>query len=491
MKKHFKFILLTSLCTMLTYGAHGMKEELSTSSILKSQKTSKLPSGYIHKRPIDQMRDYREAFDVVWGEQPDAKLLALEHVPGLFPILKNGFALVNDTLFKGGERIGDKIRKRYEDQLKVIWKLTKDKDNNGMLSSSIFQCINRELAILMQYYNNGERKPPIFGMRSERRKVEKFTEDLKKGTEPDLQLLQPYLKNIVFVIYANPDPKVKKRGLLPERFVEQYCHENYPAYIALFDVLSKPRKNTKRDPHYSYFNGTFTMLDHDYAHAGQTTRIMELMDKIGFPFRKYLQKIYKIAKKFKEDDKKTNDAIILLDGLFMLSHELPDDFINSLKDQKGKIQELLSSGKELEAFEMLIDEVIKQMQDENIKYPRRDFNYKVNVRDREYILEKARNSNEEPFLSVIRVSEKKARPFPIARDKDGKIIVATQNTPTESLTYLNKQELAKDSPEIKAAIDERRQRFSIALREGYQLFWDTFLKIVEANMIHEEAIGKE
>lgn len=534
MRKPLKFLLLTSLSITLPYGAYGMKEETPppTASVIEPQESSEVPSGYVHKKPIDQIKDYREAFNTVWEEKPNEELLPFEHVPGLFPILKNGFALVNDCISKKNEdslidkeiepflestnffdiwkimektkgtKISEKevlalwskiepiiIRKELKKNLDELWGITKEINKKQRLSSAVSQCINMILARIVGKYKN-ERISPDSYPDSNIEKMKNALDSIKnedtgkdffsKIGDPSSDL---HYGCVVFIIYANPDPNIRQRGILPERFVDQYCHEGYSAYLALFDVLSEQRtKGTKKEAHYSSVNGTARMLEHDYAHISGEVSITKWEMKFpDFPFRGYIKQIYKIKEKLDKEEK-YNEAKIISNGIFLLFHEiLASVSFQATKAGKKSISEDLKNNNEFGAFAMIVKEANGRMDEILHKRPVGSYEYKADPRDWEYNLKNVHDLDKKPFLPIVRVSKEKERPFPIARDEGGKIIVVTQETPTEGLTYLSKEELGKDLPEIKEAIDERNRLLTISLKDGYKRFWATFLKIIEEN----------
>ena len=85
---------------------------------------------------------------------------------------------------------------------------------------------------------------------------------------------------------AHPDPSVKKRGILPEKFLDQYCNNN--VNLMLLDVHSHQEIRNKNDPHYGKYNATFVFLDHDREHREE---ILESEESLRpFELRKHIKK---------------------------------------------------------------------------------------------------------------------------------------------------------------------------------------------------------
>ena len=89
-------------------------------------------------------------------------------------------------------------------------------------------------------------------------------------------------------------------------------------YIAFFDVLSVKKtdsQRTKSDPHWSSVNGTYAMLQHDFAH------IDAMIDSYSNDSRslKYIKEVCKIQKIYREEEN-LNDATVLMNGLFMIHY---------------------------------------------------------------------------------------------------------------------------------------------------------------------------
>lgn len=373
-----------------------------------------------------QIDAYRNSFNDIMKHSDDKMTLPLQHIPGLFPIIKEGgFALVHVYMNKWGNA------EDYIPLVKRLWRITQQINQKEWLSGAIFQEINIILADIVQGYNAGSTEKITLIAR----KLESLESHLLKSTTTgefakrvigkamELPSTGGQYKRPVFVIYAHPNPDVKIRGIGEKTFVEQYCHPDYPGYIAVFDVLSEPKAlkpegilekgpheyKTKKDPHYSMENGTATMLNHDYAHINGTVFAEEFLNKLNFNLHDYLKKIYQLKNEFDINTKSDeNNASILINGIFMLFHELALELPGIVK------QIDYSHVRTQDEFAALLIEGVRDWMGKFRDYAQEykemipgNVPYKEELRDWERILEKSQDLDGNPFvISKSRVTRR-------------------------------------------------------------------------------------
>lgn len=264
-------------------------------------KEGELPSNYVHCPILQQMKFYREkVYDPALREyNGNVNDLKDKPISGLSLVLENAFALVNDYMANDLSRTEDE-KKPYRDVLENLWRMVSPDQHR--LTSAMFQYFNERLALFITFYK-------------------------EKRFSRTKTLLNPYededfdidRKDVIFIIYGNPNPNSKMRNISPYHFVEQYCNPAYSSYIAFFDVLSAPKeKPTQKDPHWSMENGTSKMLKHDFDHISrQVRKLMWAKDHIMHGCQ--------VAEHYKSEEK-YNEYKILTNFLFLIIHEMPLDF---------------------------------------------------------------------------------------------------------------------------------------------------------------------
>lgn len=471
-----------------------------------------------------QIEAYRAAFDEVWGKGENPKSFGVQHVPGLFPIIRDGFALVSHYMTETPKK------ELYLPYVQRLWEITQKVNKKERLSSAIFQEMSEILALIVEGYNvpKGQREPfgslreedtEIFGSQEKRKKsVEERLKTLENALEKDTSSEQfvdevmggdtsERLMRAVFILYANPNPNVKKRDISPGSFVNQYCQGNYPGYIALFDVLSKPKEEkpwkgwgrplnitveerkkywTREDPHYSLENGTEKMLEHDYQHINGTVAAEESLKKLGFQFRDCLGKIYQIKVELDKDPSKTNESKILSDGIFMLFHEMAPRIADDLDDEtEGEIKRALGKMDEFGAFKVLVEWGKEDMIDTLNDYISGGLTYKRELRDWEFILgNKDLNGNPlwvvSPVVNMsIGMGQKRRR-----EEEEPQEHVKKKKLEEEAFFLEFEHEFSFPLPKEPELIFEKQKFTNFkekheAIKRGYVNFWDSFLEIIK------------
>lgn len=373
-------------------------EKNTSECVLKKQNldNEERPSGkgYVRCNISQQIQYYRkiynEAFEK-YGRNIDS--LTSEPIPGLFLILENAFALIDKHITE--DRTKSELEKEiYLETLNQLWGIAKAWGDR--LTNKAFSELNLRLSIVVQNYNENS------NFRYERNSLHAKS-----------------LGNTVnFILYANPDPQVKMRHISPSHFVDQFFAEPYNAYIAFFDVLStKQGKQTKKDPHWSGFNGTYHMFDHDIAH-----NLALFNSQKNYPtIYNKLKIIHHIKNKLKEHASTLNQAKILENGLFMLTHEgitksllVQNETTGNLPDENNFYKWTVEGAKNI-----MIDNVVGYTTSGKLKIPGYgSLSYKEFARDAEFILKDKYDSEEHKFKPV---HDKKGAPFlPISYDENKK-----------------------------------------------------------------------
>jgi hypothetical protein len=117
-----------------------------------------LPSGYQHC-PIDKQIEYyrTKVYDVALAKyQGNVKALKSKPIPGLFLVLENAFALVNDATLLNIEQKAEHLgedRQRWVDKLKKYWDEVKVLNEvNGGLTTRQFIAYNEFLAFYVDCF---------------------------------------------------------------------------------------------------------------------------------------------------------------------------------------------------------------------------------------------------------------------------------------------------------------------------------------------------
>lgn len=447
--------------------------------------TMEIPSAYIHKTIQQQISEYRKAYTQAFNTEMQRNIGDFEHsegkdsfvenftrlhIPGLFDIAKSGFALVYNITIKEGS---ETTKAAILENLRMLYHQAAQLDNNHEMTQGAFVVIHLLLAAMAD--------------------IVKGVDNSKLGTIPEIsQLIQNFSQNIPkvleierikngwssdsllffppIIIYANPDyvsqGKVKT-SIAPGTFVDQEFAKPFGCGLIMFDVMSRPysgvegKLGTKKDPHYSIFNGTLKFLTHDLSHIREKYEVMDELEKVGLhkKIREILQNINQLRKFYQSHitnintDNKTkiysrNIYKILTNGLFILTHEifnvifdsrsllsLADFSSNLAKTQQGNEKSLLKN---------FLAEIKENMSKAALDLPR-DFilqlglrqpgGYKIDYRDHEFILKNTVDLTGEPFFKI---------------DFE------------ETLTK-----------------EERGEKKQEVIAKGYQRFWDTFLAIVQ------------
>ncbi len=225
--------------------------------------SNELPSNYVHKSVQAQIKQYREVYDPIMKLPLTAEPLFLnQHVPGLFDILKNGFALVHDQIHK---EESDQVQKEDAlQELKNLYISACELENTHKFTSYDFIYTNLMTARLIEvrYDKSGFRggqRPPAFRDGYLQRNFN------RKYLEHYVQCIgQP------MIIYTNKSSKIST-----ETFVDQILHSNYRANLMLFDIHSRRQPQTlgSYSPHGGDFDGTYSLLLHDLVHTIEQAEI--------------------------------------------------------------------------------------------------------------------------------------------------------------------------------------------------------------------------
>lgn len=323
------------------------------------------------------------------------------------------------------------LKKQYNDYIEHMEKHIRESIHESGFKDFGVSSIDQSFRVMIKEFNEGK-KPGTF-----------MAFPLDEGTET---------RDVIFIPCGNPIPG-SARNISPIHFVKQFCDEKYPAYIALFDILSQPKsknssikeqRNTPKDPHWSTSNGTLRMLGHDLSH------IREQLSKLISPHaRKYIQYVYRIQEKLREENN-LNDATILINGLFMIIHERPD-----VAGLPPLVQPLTGEAV-IHFFENISEKFTQQIMAYNDRYGLASYGsdaYKRENRDWEFILKDKYMDSDGTFKPV--------------HDEKGAFLPIEYNHGRKKMTRP-----FKDDP-------LRNQKMSQALQDGYARFWSYFMSIIK------------
>lgn len=327
-----------------------------------------LPKGYVHNAVGYQVSDYRKLYTAALAEYGgDYDVMCKSPIKGLGKIAKNAFALAHDVILKAKNGQINEIKKMYLELLEILW--AEFLGYRDSLTSEQFQAVNMKLASVIENFN-------------------------KINRQPNLPLRKTY-KTPIFIIYAKPEPG-DNRGIASDRFVDEYFHKDFRAYLVLFDVLSEmPTQNTSKNVHYSLFAGTYRMLFHDFQHVALSLEALRYdTDSIGYALT---NKIYDMARIMKEKGD-LQGYRILMNGLFLLTHEKPRsiNWNSALPDPKNNLDEIYP--------EFLKKYCVHLSFMKGIDSNKSLTNYKHYNADWEYFL-KAKDANGEPFFDRKKIKK--------------------------------------------------------------------------------------
>lgn len=438
-KKYLVLLLLVAFFFTTSQGSESSTEpapsliKKTSACILpkRNLRPGEAPSGesYIRCTIAEQINYYRNvydaALDLYGGNLQD---LELQSIPGLSLILENMFALANKHLDQDSTR-SKTDKAPYREWITKLWGHAAKLD--GLLTNKNFLTLVKEIANGIQSYNENS-----------------TTYQNSSLYKSELFAPQAGPEKITFVICGHPNPDVKARNISPSHFVDQFFAESYSAYLAFLDVLSVKRpKSTKKDAHWSFYNGTQNMLTHDLIHNIQIYNSIEnnqtgLKDKLKY--------IYDVRNKLRERGR-MNESIILENGLFVIFHEfygMPRMSIISDNFNKD-----------------LIENVKRRMIEPLINYG--TDTYKGTARDREFLLKD-------------KYFDQTEGKFKLVHDDQGPFLPITYDETLKKTTrpFRDIAPLREENP---AKVEAREDLMIDALAEGYIRFWDCFLKILEEN----------
>lgn len=434
-----------------------------------------------------------KVFDPIFKEcHGNVHEMNVRPIPGLSTVLENAFALINKTISEDPSR-SDEEKKTYKDALLECWKAAKKDENrvtpsqfqgyNKLLAEILdryiskkdpkvelaqfvyptdwIESISREIENYKNALNHDGNKTKAQKelyiqaltelakeieegkIKNENRfrdgghydaseKLKEIKSSYKGGEEPPNIYIQMYNENFaqpLFIIYGNPDPKIKARGISPSHFVDQDFNPSYSSAIAFFDVLVASRgKRTKKDPHWSVEDTPKKMLTHDFGHiTAQRGNNREVLGQIYAAMQKY------------KDEGKYNESTILRDGLFLLSHEFPsaDLAIDSLDSNTLEFLKNWMSFSGYGLFDSYGSDYYKQEQ-----------------RDWEFVLKDTYIDPKDKLRKIV-------------HDKDGKPFLPVKwDSTARGVTRP-----FKDSP-------NRAAEMGKAIEDGYARFWEHFFSLL-------------
>lgn len=431
-------IILTLLCSGLT--SQGMETFTSQISQIsqnsgedcvlpkRNLKEGEIPLNYKHCTIAQQIKYYREhVYDVALKEyNGNVKELDDKPIARLSLIIENVFALANDQINKEDGKTFE-YKKMYSEELLILW--NQAQVYNEKLTSNAFQKMNAQIAKLLDLYHSGN---------NDKNKILSL---IKVSRLPHRE------EGAVFILYGNPNPAVAARHISPFHFVDQFFAEPYPAFIVFFDVLSvKKNRRTKKDPHWSAYNGIFKMLYHDFLHVAMQQEM--LMGENVFLLN-WLRNTEIIHKRLKKEGK-INEATILIDGLFILTHEISEEIIYAYKQ--------FSNESSLPVFHQQIKDYIIEVLSRDAKTDYGSPHYKQHYRDREFILRDKYWDNS-------------AGRYKVVYDKEGKSFLDIEYDSDKKKTTRPFKEVENTS--------ERNSLMQEALKSGYTRFWNYFFTLCE------------
>lgn len=464
-------------------------------------------------------------------------------IPGLFVVLENAFALAKDCIDENKPTIAEatsEYKKKYIKVLEDLWRRAKEWE--GKLTTIAFYHFNVNLAYIIDCYKDGKEVLPAvlikdnpegyyLEIREEKlsalknvveanvRETERLKTQCENRGQPfnpaflensltmktwidekiesgyfDIHDPSPYIRVIediqneshvlillnkeplffkldeiisplllapvptspLCIVYANKVPSVK-RGIMPVHFVREFLSGSYPAHILSFDpLLTMPSTPRKRNPHWSQVATTQDLLIHDFSghyHAFQTMNIKS--QKV----REVLQPFYQIQRQYEMNPATRNEATILMDGLFILTHEFVGIWGEVLKENK-----IAYSPNSVKIIKELLP-ALKAMAPAGVAkvfYPSYDFygsrGYKEEYRDWEFILKDSYLDSNEGGMKLVHDEKGSFLPGITFDSNKGK-----SSRPFSDLTLK----------------EERDHAMKNALKQGYERFWDYFLKILE------------
>lgn len=383
------------------------------------QKATILPEDYHHQFVQAQIQRYRDIYKDLYMDPKNhanngPNLFRTAHVAGLMSVLNDGFSLISDYINQDFAARQDRMDEGTTPEvmgatltyLKKLHHLAVDLHRAEKMTQEYFIYINLILTNIVDFYkqsllDKGDKaiikraKDYIFyGLKGLSYALD--PNKTKKEVKKYLNVIRPIedwpKTGVAMVIYGNPDAQ-KSTAIGMKTFVDQALHDDYKGCLLLFDIKSMPTDTgTKKDPHYSKFNGTYYMFMHDLSHIIEQTFYIENNFLDGSEFGSKLKDVKKIADNLYATGN-YHDAHILINGLFLLSHE----FFNISRfglgstDQPHNINNLYS----------IIDFVMKQMMFST--QGSRGGVYKVDYRDHERILS-VRDKNTNHLASLLDAS---------------------------------------------------------------------------------------
>ena len=467
-------------------------------SILFSEENNydPLPIGYTRNghNIRNQCEKYREVLDPIFDDlerknpnfsKPELlESMANIHIPKLLEIFKEGIKITHDFIAsrpassyplyfytKNNESVKMKPEEHQNTFISYVhglWNLAQILNREERFSPKNFSLCNQILAYFVTDYKleSASNRPfyssdalkslcNVFSVTQDNLDVDIFNEDPIRFAFTSSQSL--------FILYANPDANVKKRGISVETLVNQYINYKYPGNLVLFDIHSTPlppEKSTKKDPHYSSVNGTHRLFKHDDIHYKEIIKSSKKDPKFFYEIIPYWGSI---ATKL-ENMGRQNDASIVKYGIFYLFHEYT-------------ISEFLETAYNAKTY---LDEIMEKIHDKNyginksLSVSRQA--YKKDGRDWEEAL-KLKDENGETFLSTIKTNGHKYRAFPIAKDsQDTFHIIENESFFRDNMQYVNNHKAPQNIR------NNRLVMLTAGLKNGYKRFWVRFQLLIEEGM---------
>ncbi len=218
---------------------------IATNIVSTDSGTLALPRNYKHCNVSQQMENYRKIHDAALESYKNVEYLKSKTIPGLFDVLTNAFALINDHILDDTTRGSDQ-KEKYLSVLKDLW--VRAKKSPDTLTSSIFQGFNKNLAYIIDCYKE-QKDISINGVMSSNPLA---FPDWSEHFSKNLQAFKHKIDE------SCGDPEAKKRYINKFTDIENYMKDkisdsNFKLYgirstSTAFKTLEDDYKNRKIEP---------------------------------------------------------------------------------------------------------------------------------------------------------------------------------------------------------------------------------------------------
>lgn len=435
-----------------------------------------LPSGYKRKNIAEQIAQQRTMFDYVWKDTAKFRHEKIaSHIPGLISIIKDSLAISID-LFANNLELNIKLDQVKEALIK-IWHAAQEADNSQQYTMNFSIHLHKILAATIDAFRMNTtlyESPSYYGMTIYPGNCLEIINIMLK----DYTYYRSYSNEaIIFILHRNPDKNVLNSHISPKTFVDQFFHQDYSVNLMLFDVISNPQlKETKKEPHWGTQSGAYKMINHDYIHSQNIITTFKFQE---YTLYEFLKPVYEAIKYFQVINK--NATTLLYNGVFLMFHEIISDA--HFREEYQIINIPQNEQCSMNSIQMMIN-IVKSHSIEALENKTQhlckvgDRYYKFLLRDRESVLKSGTDSNGKPFLPVIQVSEDKKRVLPIGRKGVGPLFVVENEE--KGIEYvLASSAIPEDLRQ------ERYNKMTLVLKDGYTRFWDTFSTLLDYYNTHE------